>query len=500
METTKLKLPYALLTILLVFNAFFIAYGLQRHATFQTGGFDLGNYDQMVWGTLHGRPFWFTQHRNMTSGLGNHFEAIIVLFAPLYGLYRSPLTLLIGQTLLVSLGVLPIYWFAKKELHSHTGGLIFVCVYLLYPGLGAALAYDFHSIAIATPFLTYALWAMYTQRPRLFAVMAILTMLCKEDTPLLIFMLGLYILFVQRRIRYGSLTIIGSLLWFVLIMKVIIPAFSPAGESRYFYRYAMWGNNLSELAWSIVAHPWQVAQFATSGDKFFFWARLAMPMAYLAWLDPLTLLLAAPTLLASTLSNYPPLYQLDLYYYAAPLTPYVTFASIRGLARLLHFAQPKFRHVKPAFLRNTLLTMLLLVTLAYQTQFGHTPLGQRYFNWPQRTERHNYMEAMLASIPPNAVVVAENNLASRLSERDWIAVPPLLSPNWPTIEYLALDLRGNLDLYESRAQYCQQLHTYLNDPAYGLIYAHDGLLLFKRGAPPDTAVFEPLEPCLIIPH
>src|SRR6185295_19151642 len=35
-----------------------------RHASFDSSGFDLGIYDQVIWHTLHGRPFFYT-----TTGL-----------------------------------------------------------------------------------------------------------------------------------------------------------------------------------------------------------------------------------------------------------------------------------------------------------------------------------------------------------------------------------------------------------------------------------------------
>jgi len=250
---------------------------------------------------------------------------------------------------------------------------------------------------------------------------------------------------------------------------------------------------MSQVILTIVTDPWRVAQIATAGDKLFYWIRFTMPVAFTALLDPSTLILAAPMLLINTLGHYPPPYQLDLYHSSAPLAAYVTFASINGLTRLIRFAGPKFKHVRPGFLRGALLAMVLLVTLAYQVQFGHTPPG-RYFKWPVVTEHHSMAEKVLAQIPPQAAVAAQNDLAPRLSRRQWIFILPQLSHMGKQADYVALDMRSSLDLYPSVAAYCAQIGELLASPDYGLIVADDGLLLFQRGAP-DMAAFEPMMPC-----
>jgi uncharacterized membrane protein len=447
----------------------------------------------MVWNTLHGRPFWFTHHGDITSGLGDHVELILLLVVPLYGLYNGPETLLVFQSILVSLGALPIYWLAKERLGSGSAGIAFALVYLLYPALEAAVTFDVHSLTLAVPFLAYALWAMHTKRYRLFIVMAILAMSCKEDISLLIFMMGIYILLVQRHLKVGLVTIGVSLAWFLMAVYVIIPTFRPGGGNEYIYRYVQWGDSTSEIIINIITHPWRVVQVITEGDKFFYWIRLTMPVFFTALLDPLTLFLATPTLLINTLGHYPAAYQLDLFHSSGPLAVYVTIASIIGLTRIIRFIEPKLKYVRADFLRNVLVITILAVTVVYQVQFGHTPVG-RYFKWPNVTEHHHKAEQMLTLLPAQAAVAAENNLVPHLSHRPWLFVLPNSSHGETQAEYVALDMQGNLDLHKSIGAYCAQLSEFVDSPNYGLIFADDGLLLFKQGAS-DTATFEPQPLC-----
>jgi uncharacterized membrane protein len=243
----------------------------------------------------------------------------------------------------------------------------------------------------------------------------------------------------------------------------------------------------------VLTRPDLVIQQVFAGDKRFYWIRLTVPTAFTALLDPFTLLMALPSLLINTLSTYPPNYQLDLYHSSAAVVPFVVVASINGLARLIRFAKPKFKHASPGFLRNALLAMVLLVTVAYQVQFGHTPIG-RYFRWPIVTEHHYRAERMLAQIPPQAVVAAQNNLAPRLSQRQWIFILPNLSLRDKQPDYIALDMRGSLNPYHFVEEYCAHISEFLASPDYGLIFADDGLLLFNRDVP-DSSTFEPMSPC-----
>ena len=203
--------------------------------------------------------------------------------------------------------------------------------------------------------------------------------------------------------------------------------------------------------------------------------------------------MALPTMVINTLSSYPPNYQLDRFHYSATIVPFIVVASINGLARLVKFAAPKFKYVKPVFLQNTLLVMILLVTLIYQVRFGHTPIG-RYFNWPTVTEHHRQAETILAQIPPQAAVAAQNNLVPHLSQREWIFILPKLSHQGRQADYIVMDMRSSLYPYDFIGTYCAHIQEFLANPDYGLIAADDGLLLFERNMP-DRATFRPMSPC-----
>jgi uncharacterized membrane protein len=492
-----LSISYALCSLLIiitVYTAFFVAYSLQRHAAFQATGFDLGNYDQAMWNTLRGKPLAITTVQSISSRWAAHFEPILLLFVPIYAVFSFPQTLLVLQTVMVALGAVPIFLLARRNLASDLAGLVFAIVYLLFPALQATLIFDFHAVAMASTFISFALWFLATRRYRLLATMALLAMSCKEDISLSVLMMGVYAWLAQRQRRWGVTIIVVSALWFALVNLVVIPATSPTGDNIQLTRYDRLGNSMGQLIGNVLLHPFaSLGLMFSDGDRLRYWVRAMMPVAFTAFFDPLTLLMAVPIMAINTLSSYPPNYQLDRFHYSATIVPFITVAGINGLARLIRFAKPKFKHVRPSFLRNVLLAMVLLVTLAYQVQFGHTPIG-RYFDWPVVTEHHHKAEAMLAQIPLQAAVAAQNSLIPHLSRRQWVFILPKLSHQGKQADYIALDMHSSLYPYGSIEAYCGQISEFLSSPDYGLIFAKDGLLLFRRGAP-AIATFEPMSPC-----
>jgi uncharacterized membrane protein len=483
-----------LLSVIVVYTAFFIAYSLQKHAAFQTTGFDLGNHDQAMWNTLRGKPLAMTTMQNIPSRWALHFEPILLLLVPIYAAFSFPQTLLILQTVLVALGSVPIFLLARRNLASDLAGLVFATVYLLFPALQAAITFDFHAVAMASTFISFALWFLATRRYRLLVIMALLAMSCKEDISLSVLMMGVYVWLAQRQRRWGVTIIVLSALWFALVNLMVIPATSPTGDNIHLARYDRLGSSMGQLMGNVLLHPvTTLGLMFSDGDRLRYWVRAMMPVAFTAFFDPLTLLMAVPIMAINTLSSYPPNYQLDRFHYSATIVPFITVASINGLARLIRFAKPKFKHVKPNFLRNALLAMVLLVTLAYQVQFGHTPIG-RYFDWPVITEHYHKAEAMLAQIPLQAAVAAQNSLIPHLSQRQWVFILPKLSHRDKQADYVALDMHSSLYPYSFIEAYCGQISEFLASPDYGLIFADDGLLLFQRDAP-DIVTFEPMSPC-----
>ena len=85
---------------LLALSLLYSTLALLRHAHFQSGGFDLGLYDQTVWKYAHFlSPYNTIKDRFI---LGDHLNLTLPLIAPLYWLWSDVRLLLIFQAFWLS--------------------------------------------------------------------------------------------------------------------------------------------------------------------------------------------------------------------------------------------------------------------------------------------------------------------------------------------------------------------------------------------------------------
>ena len=183
--------------LIVLYILFFASLSIRQHETLQTGAFDLGNYDQAVWNTIHGHPLRFTTVEGLTIRLAQHVEPILLPISLFYLIYSSPKTLLVLQTIVIAIGAWPLYLLAREKLRSEFGGIVFAAAYLLSPALEAANLFDFHAVSLAPTFLLWAFYFLEKEKDPWFIVFSVLAMSCKEEISLLIVMMGLYAFFLR---------------------------------------------------------------------------------------------------------------------------------------------------------------------------------------------------------------------------------------------------------------------------------------------------------------
>src|SRR3990172_917060 len=158
----------------------FVVLTILEHDSFNTNAFDLGNMDQAVWNTSQGRWFEFTNWEGGHSRLAAHVEPILLPISLLYNVASSPKTLLVVQSVVISLGALAAFWLAVKKLSNDFAGVTFASAYLLAPELEAANLSDFHAVSLSAAFLLFAFYFVDRGRYVIFFVFAILAMATKE--------------------------------------------------------------------------------------------------------------------------------------------------------------------------------------------------------------------------------------------------------------------------------------------------------------------------------
>jgi len=474
--------------------AYWVTFGalsICQHDAFWTSIYDLGNVDQAVWNTLHGRILQFTTQPQMGDiRLSMHVEPILIPISLLYLLYSSPKTLLILQTLALGLGAWPLYLIARKKLSSGWAALAFAVAYLLLPALQAANLFEFHAVALAPPFLLFCFYFM-EKTPNgapLVSYMpafgfAVLAMSCKEDIPLLIVMMGLYFLIVSKKWK-GSLALLalGSL-WFYAAIYVVFPAVRAGKGSPFMRYYEDFGDNPFSIVFTLLTNPQLTAQTLITSDNLYYMLGLLFPFGLLPILGLPILLIAAPSLGINLLSSFPLMHELEAKQYAAPIAPFAALAAVYGTLYLSRW------------LRRERLVICLASALALTCGFtyhyyrGFSPMSLAY-KPPVITAHHRLADEFIREIPADAPLIAQDRLFPHVSQRErayyvWTSKTDA--------DYIFLDVSHpsfvNVD----------NVHQWLKDQVerqneFGVIKAQDGYLLLKRGAakaklPPEFYTF-----------
>ncbi|MDW8098673.1 MAG: DUF2079 domain-containing protein [Anaerolineae bacterium] len=492
----------ALVALLIIaYTVFFSAITIARHNGLETNAYDLGNVDQAVWNTAHGRPLAFTnwegRAKTFKAGtrLAMHVEPIYFLIAPLYWIWSDPRALLILQTVILALGALPAYWLARNRLGDGLPAVVFPTAYLLFPALEAANLFDFHAVTLAASLLLFAAYGLLCGRTRWFLAFGLLAAATKEEIPLLVAMMGLYAAAIQRRPRLGIPVALAGITWFLIAVFVIVPAFNTSGRSPYLNYYGsviqLFGDSAGQDNTVISI---ALGKLLTEGNLRYM-VRLLAPVGWLSLFSPATLVMLLPSLLINLISDNAQMHYLERYHYAAPLVPFVIVSGIMGTAWIshqlgtgrLHFSSPYGSSPFPftdqdqvPLMRRIAMVLSLWVltcTLAYHYHRGFTPLAEG-FTWPEVSEHDRRLQDIARLIPSNASLSTQSNLNPHFSQRDRIN----LFPYSLNTEYLLLDaatFTANKDNFL----------TWMRDHVvggseFGVIAAEDGYILLQRGAPP----------------
>lgn len=490
-------LPLALLALaVLLYALYFSHLTLLRYYAFESRALDMGNLNQTIWNTAHGDWFRITnQEVELTNRLGYHVEPILLPIAAIYRLHPTPELLLVLQATIVALGALPIYALARRRGLNDWLALSFALAFLLNPTIQAANWLEFHPVTLAPTFLMAAFYFLIAGRTRWFALFALLAAGCKEEIGLLVAMIGLYAGWALRRPRLGLATLALAGGWSLLAVFGIQQA--AAGGNIHWGRYAYLGETTPDKLITLVTQPDVIIaqlQRAEIGRYLF---ELLLPVGFTALLAPEVLLLAFPSLAINLLANFTPMHQVTTLIYAAPVLPFVMLAAVVGTARVN-------KNVKAAVMgqSNTSLTSMTLPTQARsvpgfqiaaallvlggaligQRLWGYLPGGGNYLPL-HVTEHHRRAATILAQIPPDAAVSAQDRLNPHVSGRRTLYIFPRVED----ADYVLLDVTG--PAWPQHPNDLKRSVDALLAGEFGVAAAEDGYLLLKRGAASKT--FQP---------
>lgn len=397
-----------------------------------TDAWDLGGFVQSVWSASHGGLLDYTVNSFFYVGfpsqlvhsyLGTHFSPLLFLMVPAYTLVPSAATLLVVQSVVVALGVLPIYWLANSLLTRRAAlGLAFA--YLIYPPiLGLALD-NFHPETFIPTLIMFAIYFALEGKWLGAAASSVLVMSTIEQGGYLVAALGAFLFFYHRAWRRKPL--LAGLI-FMIVLPIGYSIISTSARTDFGLNlsgftlnlnsgnFQQLGVNFSEqVPLGVISNPIRAlgALVYDAPGKLEWLISVLAPIAFLPLFAPEAYLLAVPYLPVALFSNYPAYY--STYGIEQAFLIGATFpAAIIGLKRMRVNGINAERVVAVILVSSILFALVLdFPAGVYGNSFSPGPSAQA--------------ESRLVSlIPANASVLTTSDIFPHLANRiDAFVVPP----------------------------------------------------------------------------
>ena len=448
------------LIIVLISSYFLIFATLSclRHYTFQTQTWDLAAFEQSFYNTIRGQ-FMFNNFES-TSHFAVHFSPILLLLVPLYALWQSPYNLLIIQSLALALAALPLYLWTKKLINQKWAATI-ALLYLVYPSIHWINLFDFHAVPFAIPLIFSAFYFLEIDNKKMAILFLVLTALVEENMIVAVFFIGLY-WFLTKNKKFGAGIALASLLYFIVVAKLIMPAFG--GGIVRLDRYAQFGSTASEIIINVISKPSLTLTTILTGSKGLYLIKILLPVMFLPLFAGASLILLLPGLLINLLTTFE-LQFVNFYQYDSILVPFIFIGTALGLKWLTGKRLPDQK-----------LTVLILLFAAIGF-FWNSPISPINFPLNKFTyPRSESFRQILKLIPADVSVAAHTNLVPHLTHRSNIyltGAEPLLA------DYVIIDGEDVFG-FPDQASFDNYLESYRQTGQYEILLINDRYFIFKR--------------------
>jgi uncharacterized membrane protein len=380
-----------LIGFVVILSILYSALSILRHMHFQSGGFDLGLYDQTVW-----KFSQFLDPFNTVKGriiFGDHLVLTLPLLGPLLYLWNDVRILLIAQAVAIALSSVPIYYVALKRLGYRIGAWTVTILYSLFFGIQYGVYFDMHPIIFGVALLSVLMYCVEYNKKKAFWIFLVLSLLTQENMGIAVAGVGIMYLF-RREYRKTGLFLILSGISYTLIALKVVTFFSPIG---YEYKAVIAANPIAILT-----------QLFDSEEK-----RLTWLYSY-SWFSFLPLF-SPGSVIATTMD-------LSQYFvtgqaYARMWSPFMHHRAILSIFLTIGFIDTlayvsSWKRIRTGI---CLLTLFVACFCQFQFHFALNKLSKRDY-WKEEAWMDNTRK-LLAFVPVNRSVATQQNLVPYLSHR-----------------------------------------------------------------------------------
>ncbi len=458
---------WAIVIIFLVYAFLYSLLSVVRHDHFQSQGIDFSIYDQVLWLNSHFyRPF--STITNLLD-FADRFRPIMIPLSMIYWFTQNERALLIFQSVIMTATVFPIWLLARKLLPKALA-IVIAFLYLNYVGVQSIIVSDFHEMSLLPFFMAFLFYFLEKEKWRSFFITLIICLSVREHVGFLLATMGIYIYLAKKRMKFALATILISILWSVIVIKVIMPFF---GRTNYYELSTH--TTLSGAIFNYIIHPNLAVEnyfvpIVKTQTLFWSFSSFAfVPLLYLPLLPMITFQFASRFL--------DPLHPIrwTLYYqYSAELAVLLSVSTIYSLKNILD----KLKGYKYTLQMLIIILILsqIITNIILASPLKNLLKKQFYLKEPWMYDTNK----IISLVPSNSSVAAQNNLLPHLSHRKNVYI----LPNTEEAEYIVVDLhpgQNNWNFYSGNlASATLQFKQLILSKNYTIVGSSENAYLIKR--------------------
>ncbi len=501
-----------ILILATIFYVLMLVFALNRFYSFYAS-YDQGLFEQLFWNTIHGNLFQGSLSSGQSSAviadgqvhqvfychLGQHFVIDFLLWMPLYALFPSGATLVVLQVTLITMAGLVLYALARHYLPGAIAFLITASYYGANAVIGPTFA-NFYEHCQIPLFVFSLLLCLEKRKWWLFWLFVILILGIREDTGIILFGIGLYLIFTRRYLPLGITLCLLGFSYIALLTNVVMPLFSNDNSrlylSGYFSKFAP-GNphpNTLQIFWGIVTHPQAVFEsfFIPFDKRIKYFLGQWLPLAFIPAISTVAWIITAPPLLVLLIEDNKLALSMSVRF-ALTLVPGLFYGVI------IWWSQHQIRF-KPVLRRWWTRCIVLSLIIAVASSPNHAfyfliPESVQPWVYIPLTRQWNhvkYIHDLMKLIPANASVSATTSIIPHLANRRGIIRLPALKLEVDKkqiidVDYALADLwemQQIEPIYHNTRQDIENFITLfdqlLAQKKYGLVGLEDGVILLEK--------------------
>jgi uncharacterized membrane protein len=482
--------------------------------------FDQGIFNQVFWNSLHGQ--WFQSSLSSTESvavmngalpevfyhrLGQHFTPALSLWLPWYALFPSAAGLSVLQVTLITAAGLVLYPLARQYHPPKLSMMITVSYYGAIALISPTLA-NFHDIC-QIPLYAFGLFLALEKRWWWWVwLLAALMLAVREDSGVVLFGIGFYLVASRRFPVTGVSFCVISLAYMLALTNLVMPLFSDDLSDRFMIeQFGQFtdGEKAStvDVIWAILNNPGRlIFQILTPPEATVrYLLGQWVPLAFVPIIAIDSWLLAGFPILKTLIQNDPTALSLHLRY-AQTWIPGLFYGVILWWAKHPRLFKPRFQKI---WIGCILLSLFFTITanpnraLSFIIPDSIQPWV--YVSPPRQWQHSDAVRSLLAQIPTNASVTATDQIVAHVSgRRKVLRFPGLRLRNdeqqevW--IEYAIADLwyfqQSQVAFEDYRRTLLAQekaitrmTRRRFDGQRYGIICFQDGVVLMRRGVKSD---------------